>query len=135
MRSVPPRILQQLVVDERETIRASGEGIALGVRKVYEAEQDGCSVIIWEAAKGIRVVYPTDQSAETAAAWLIKQANRFHEAKESNNGTQDSNMVSVVCYGDQPMTEFAFVRNYLNRVKKLGYEVHDGLTRETSEFW
>ena len=76
----------------------------MGVRKIFESEQDGCSVIIWEAAKGTRVVYPNDHSAEIAAMWLIKQANRFHEAKESNDGTQDSNMVSVVCYGDQPMT-------------------------------
>lgn len=106
----------------------------MSVRKFYEAELDGCSVIIWEAGKGTRVIYPTDSMAETAATWLIDYANKFHSAKESNSN-EDENMVTVVAYGDQPLTEFAFIRGYLNRVKRLGFEIQDGLTRKTSEFW
>ena len=107
----------------------------MGVRKIYEAELDGCSVIIWEASAGTRVVYPTEQAAETAANWLVKQANRFHEAVDANDGTHNENMVSLICYGDVPMTEFAFIRNYLARVKKLGFEIQTGLTRGPSEAW
>lgn len=107
----------------------------MSVRKFYEAELDGCSVIIWEARNGTRVIYPTNQMAEAAAEWLIDYANKFHAAKEQNSGAEDENMVSVICYGDQPMTEFAFIRGYLARVKRLGFEVHEGLVRKTSEFW
>lgn len=107
----------------------------MAVRKIFEAEQDGRSVIVWEAGSGTRVMYPTEQAAETATNWLILQANRFHEARESNDGSQHDSMVSVVCYGDQPMTEFQFVCTYMDRVRKLGYETEAGLLRPSKEFW
>lgn len=109
--------------------------MAVGKRKVYEAEVDGCSVIVWEAGKGTRVVYPTDHAAETAGSWLIEQANRFHAAKEANAGDEDENMVSLVCYGDQLLTEFAFIRGYLGRMRKIGLEIQEDLTRIPKEFW
>jgi hypothetical protein len=107
----------------------------MGVRKIYECEQDGPSVIIWEGGNGTRVVFPTDTMAETAASWLISQANRFHAAKDGNDGSQDENMVAIVVYGDVLMTEFQFVRSYMSRVRKLGYEVIEGLRRDPKEFW
>lgn len=107
----------------------------MSVRKIYEAELDGCSVIIWEAGNGTRVIYPTEQAAETATNWLITQANKFHEAKEANEGAEDEHMVSVVVYGDQPMTEFEFVQNYMARMKSVGYELIPGLVRKPKEIW
>ena len=107
----------------------------MGVRKIYEAELDGPSVILWEGGRGTRVEYPTEAMAETAVQWLIERANKFHEAKAGNDGSQDENMVAIVVYGDVLMTEFQFVRSYMSRVRKLGYEVIEGLRRDPKEFW
>jgi len=104
-------------------------------RKLYEAEADGNSVIIWQGANGIRVVYPTETAAEIAAEYLINKANEFHIAVEANEGVQSAAMVTVICYGDISMTEFAFVQNYLDRVRKAGLDVQQGLQRESKEFW
>ena len=105
------------------------------MRKIFECELDGPSVIVWEGGSGTRIVYPTEQSAEIAANWLIGRANAFHTAKERNDGDEDEVMVAVICYGDQPMSEFQFIRNYLDRMRRQGFEVINGLTRDTKEFW
>jgi hypothetical protein len=107
----------------------------LGVRKVYEAEQDGNSVIVWESGSGTRIIYFNEQQAETAASYLISRANQFHTARELNDGSENESMVSIICYGDVPMTEFAFVQDYINRMRRAGYEIRTGLERSTKEFW
>jgi hypothetical protein len=107
----------------------------MGTRKVYEAEQDGNSVIVWESGLGTRVIYLDEKQAETATGYLISRANKFHEARDANDGAENDTMVSIICYGDVPMTEFQFIQNYLNRMRRMGYEIRGGLERDPKEFW
>lgn len=109
--------------------------MGVGKRKVFEAEADGNSVILWEAGKGTRIVFFNEQQAEAAAVHLIERANQFHQASESNDGSQDENMVSIVVYGDKAMTEWAFVNDYIGRMRRLGFEIVTGLVRDQKEFW
>ena len=110
-------------------------GEALGIRAIFEPALDGRSVIIWEAGSGTRVIYPNTRMAETAFEYLTKKANEFHAAKETNDNLEDELMVSVICYGDQPMTEWAFIRDYIDRMYSIGYDIHAGLVRQAKEFW
>lgn len=107
----------------------------MGVRKIFECEADGISIIIWEGGSGTRIVFPTETMAENASMHLIGRANQFHSARETNNGTEDEGMVSVILYGDVPMSEFQFVRDYIVRMRRLGFEIQSGMVRRSSEFW
>lgn len=98
-------------------------------RIVLEAEQDGASVVVWEAAIGHRVVYPSESMAAWAASWLQSKTRSIFEAKKGKG-------VSVIEVYSEPMTSYQLVRRYLSVCRKLGYKVlEESESRPTAEFW
>lgn len=96
---------------------------------VFEAEQDGPSVVLWEAGTGSRIWYPTNETAERAAIFLQETARAFHKAKEATG------VLSLECYSED-MTPFEFVRHFINVAKSAGFKVEEGnMKRPVSEYW